>query len=303
MIYMHTFKILIFISLSLVLPNLAFSKDINLLTSIKPLQLIAAAIQQDISKPDVLLPVGASAHHYALRPTDIQKIQDADLFYWIGPDMEIFLTKVVASRVKPTLAIQQLSTIHLRHFGDNKESHDAYDHEHQIGTVDPHLWLSPTNARVIAIQMTSDLVKLDPNNEKRYQQNLQSFLTNLAVTDKTIHHYFAQVKLKPFFVFHETYDYFEDAYQIKHAGVFNISSSVQPGARHVAGMREHLQQISSSCIFYEPPVKPKLADTLTNGLDVRVYMLDALGADIEVDAQGYPQLLSNLARQMLKCRY
>ena len=78
---MRSIKTFLLSLLLVIVPNLAFTKEVNLLTSIKPLQLIAAAIQKDIGNPDVLLPVGVSPHHYALRPADIQKIQGAALFY------------------------------------------------------------------------------------------------------------------------------------------------------------------------------------------------------------------------------
>lgn len=299
---MHIIKHLLLSLVLVALPILSYSKEIKLLTSIKPLQLIATAIQQDLGQPDVLLPVGTSPHHYALRPADIQKIQTADLFYWIGPDMEIFLTKPINNRTKPSIAIQQLTSIKLRHFGDNKETQDKEDHEHQAGSLDPHLWLSIDNAKVIATQMADDLSKLDPTNQTKYQQNLQVFLNDLLITDKTIRHYFTRSQLKPFFVFHETYDYFEETYGIKHTGVFSINANIQPGARHIAEMREQLKSVGNSCIFYEPPIKPKLADTLTSDLPVNVYMLDSMGADIEINAQGYPNLLNSLAKELLKCQ-
>ena len=55
--------------------------EVNVLTSIKPLQLIAAAVQDGVGKPEVLLPPGASPHNYALRPSDVRRVQSADLLY------------------------------------------------------------------------------------------------------------------------------------------------------------------------------------------------------------------------------
>lgn len=153
----------------------AQAKEIKLLTSIKPLQLIAAAVQNGINQPDVLLPLGASAHHYSLKPNDLQRIQDADLFYWIGPNMEVFLTKTLQTRTKPSVAIQELANIQLRHFSEGHEEHDDNDHQHQAGSLDPHLWLNPTNAITIATKITEDLSKLDPSNKDRYKTNLVEF--------------------------------------------------------------------------------------------------------------------------------
>lgn len=299
---MRTIK-LIFITILFITTSItAQAKEIKLLTSIKPLQLIAAAIQNGINEPDVLLPIGASAHHYSLKPNDLQRIQTADLFYWIGPNMEIFLTKTVQTRTKPSIAIEQLTNIQLLHFSEQHDDHDDHDHQHQAGSLDPHLWLSPSNAIIIATKMTDDLSKLDPNNKDNYQANLTEFKKDLNTTDKAIRHSFTHTKLKPFFVFHETYNYFEAAYDIKHRGVFSLNASIQPSIKHVAEMKQRLEKAGDSCIFYEPPTKPKLADTLTQGLPVNLYMLDAMGAEIAMNNQGYPKLLASLAEQLQTCK-
>lgn len=299
---MRIIKLFFFSLLFITISTTVQAKEIKLLTSIKPLQLIAAAIQNGINQPDVLLPIGASAHHYSLKPNDLQRIQDADLFYWIGPNMEVFLTKTVQTRSKPSIAIQQLASIQLRHFSEEHEDHDDNDHQHQAGSLDPHLWLSPTNAVIIATKMAEDLSELDSFNKDKYQANLIEFKKDLDTTDKAIRHSFTYIKLKPFFVFHETYNYFEEAYDIKHSGVFSLNASIQPSIKHVAEMKQRLAKAGDSCIFYEPPVKPKLAETLTQGLPVSVYMLDAMGAEIAMNNQGYPKLLVSLAEQLQACK-
>lgn len=87
------------------------SAEVRVLTSIKPLQLIAAAIQDGVGTPDVLLPPGASPHHFTLRPSDIRNVREADLLYWIGPDLETFLPRVLEGRSATTLAVQDISVI------------------------------------------------------------------------------------------------------------------------------------------------------------------------------------------------
>lgn len=64
--------------------------------SIKPLGFIAAAIADGVTPVEVLLPDGASEHDYALRPSDIKRLQGADLVVWIGPEMEAFMPRAVA---------------------------------------------------------------------------------------------------------------------------------------------------------------------------------------------------------------
>ena len=290
--------------------------DVRVLTSIKPLQQIAAAIQDGVGNPEVLLPPGASPHHYALRPSDVRRVADADLLYWVGRDMENFLPRVIGSRDKPTVAVMTLKGIRLRHFGEDSQSHadhddhdaptasdsaDDHDHDHRPGSVDAHLWLSTANARVIAAKMASDLMRADPANIPRYQANKKAFGERLDALDARIKTRVAGIADKPYFVFHEAFDYFEEAYGLKHAGVFSVASEVQPGAQHVAAMRERLQAVGKTCVFSEPPMRPRLAETLTAGLPVRLAELDPLGGTDPVDARGYERLLEKLGTDLAGC--
>ena len=292
--------------------------EVRVLTSIKPLQLIAAAVQDGVGAPEVLLPPGASPHNFALRPSDVRRVQEVELLYWIGPDMESFLPRVLSNRSLPNVAVQNLPGLQLRHFGEehadeaehddhghDEQVHDAaeseHDHAHRPGSLDAHLWLLPANARVIAMRMAADLSAADPANAASYQANVQAFSQRLTALDQRLKARLAGVQGQAYFVFHEAFDYFEAAYGLKHAGVFSVASEVQPGARHVAQMRERLQAAGPTCVFSEPPLRPRLAQTLSAGLPVTLAELDALGSAVPVSAQGYEQLLENLAGSLAVC--
>lgn len=279
--------------------------EVRVLASIKPLQLIAAAVQDGVADPEVLLPPGASPHNYALRPSDVRKVQSVDLLYWIGPDMEGFLPRVLKGRSLPSVAVQDLPGMKLRHFAEDSHSHaedaDEHDHDHRPGTLDAHLWLSPVNARVIATRMAADLSAADPANAARYQNNLKAFSERLDAMDARLKTRLAGIAGKPYFVFHEAFDYFEDAYGLKHAGVFSVAAEVQPGAQHVAAMRARLQQVGKTCVFSEPPLRPRLAETLVAGLPVKLAELDALGGYTPATAQGYEQVLEKLGNDLAGC--
>lgn len=283
----------------------AAQAEVRVLTSIKPLQLIAAAVQDGVAVPEVLLPPGASPHNYALRPSDVRRVQSVELLYWIGPAMEGFLPRVLKGRSLPTVAVQELPGLKLRHFAEDNHSHaeeaDEHDHDHRPGSLDAHLWLSPVNARVIAAKMAADLSAADPANAARYQSNLQGFDGRLDALDVRLKARLAGIAGKPYFVFHEAFDYFEDTYGLKHTGVFSVAAEVQPGAQHVAAMRTRLQQVGKTCVFSEPPLRPRLAETLVAGLPVKLAELDALGGYTPATAQGYEQLLEKLGNDLAGC--
>ncbi|POA76199.1 zinc ABC transporter substrate-binding protein [Pseudomonas sp. DP16D-R1] len=279
--------------------------EVKVLTSIKPLQLIATAVQDGVAIPEVLLPPGASPHNYALRPSDVRKVQSVDLLYWIGPDMEGFLPRVLNGRTLPSVAVQDLPGMKLRRFAEDSHSHaedaDEHDHDHRPGSLDAHLWLSPTNARVIAAKMAADLSAADPANATRYQSNLKAFDERLDALDLRLKKRLAGIEGKPYFVFHEAFDYFEDAYGLKHTGVFSVAAEVQPGAQHVAAMRARLQEVGKTCVFSEPPLRPRLAETLVAGLPVKLAELDALGGYTPATAQGYEQVMEKLGNDLAGC--
>ena len=293
---------LLFVFLLLSSPSVL--AEVKLLTSIKPLQLIAAAVQDGVGQPEVLLPSGASPHNFALRPSDVRRVQEAQLLYWIGPDMETFLPRILVGRTLPSVAVQDLPGMQLRFFGEQTPAHDAHDehdHDHRPGTLDAHLWLLPANARVIAAKMGSDLAALDPLNANAYEANVRAFDERLDVLDRRLKDQLSGLRSKPFFVFHEAYDYFEAAYGLRHAGVFSLTSEVQPGAQRVAQMRQQLVTAGPSCVFSEPPLRPRLAETLSADLPVKLAELDALGSRVAVSASGYEQLLQDLANGLLVC--
>jgi zinc transport system substrate-binding protein len=288
--------------------------EVRVLTSIKPLQLIAAAIQDGVGTPEVVLPPGASPHHFTLRPSDIRRVQEADLLYWIGPDLEGFLPRVLEGRSKPALAVQDINGLHLRRFGEEHRHEDVHDGEHdeeeaagehddlhRPGALDAHLWLDLSNARKIASRMASDLSAADPANAARYQANLIAFDQRLSTMDIKLMARLKPLAGKPFFVFHEAFDYFEEAFGLQHAGVFAVSAEVQPGARKVADMRKRLESTGPSCVFSEPPLQPRLVETLTAGLPVQLAELDALGYDVKVDATGYERLMESLGNSLAGC--
>ena len=299
------FAIYIALSASLLVISPAHA-EVRVLTSIKPLQLIAAAVQDGAGTPEVLLPPGASPHNYALRPSDVRRVREVDLFYWIGPDLESFLPRVLQGRSLPVVTVQSLPELRLRHFAADSQSHEAadpaeHDHDHSPGSLDAHLWLSSVNARVIAARMATDLSAADPANAARYKSNVKVFDERLDAMDARVKARVAGVAGKPFFVFHEAFDYFEDAYGLKHTGVFSVAAEVQPGAQHVAAMRTRLSEVGKTCVFSEPPLRPRLAETLTAGLPVKLAELDGLGGYTAATAQGYEQMMEKLGNDLAGC--
>ncbi|KAJ8739750.1 zinc ABC transporter substrate-binding protein ZnuA [Aeromonas veronii] len=293
-------------------------RAIEVLTTIKPLGFIAAAITDGVSEPKVLLPTGASPHDFSLRPSDIRNINSADLVVWVGPELEGFMAKPLANHPH-ALALTQVEGMPLFNYAtqDSHDSHDHDDHDHAAHEhgdhdegheghhhegVDPHIWLGPTQAKVIAKAIASELGKLDPANQARYDANLAAFDTTVDAKDKVIAGQMKAVNEKGYFVFHEAYGYWERHYGMSSKGHFTVSPERRPGAKTLVDIRKALEEKQASCIYAEPQFSPAVIESVARNTGAKVLLLDEVGEQVPLGPDGYPQFMQQLADAFAQCR-
>lgn len=284
----------------------------NVVASIKPVGFIASAIADGVTPVEVLLPDGASEHDYALRPSDVKRLQNADLVVWVGPEMEAFMTKSTAALPeKKNLEIVQIpgvKTMLLRGGeDDDHDDHEAAEHDHDAehhhhhGEFNMHLWMSPEIAQKTAVAIHEKLLELMPQDKAKLDANLQHFEAELADTDKRIISQLAPVKDKGYFVFHDAYTYFEKHYGLSPTGHFTVNPEIQPGAQRLHQIRTQLVEKKAVCVFAEPQFRPAVIDAVARGTQVRKGTLDPLGTDISLGKDSYVKFLSQLSSQYETC--
>ncbi|MBC0853161.1 zinc ABC transporter substrate-binding protein ZnuA [Pantoea stewartii] len=284
----------------------------NVVASIKPVGFIASAIADGVTPVEVLLPDGASEHDYALRPSDVKRLQNADLVIWVGPEMEAFMTKSAAALPeKKNLEIVQIpgvKTMLLRGGeDDDHDDHEAAEHDHDAehhhhhGEFNMHLWMSPEIAQKTAVAIHEKLLELMPQDKAKLDANLQHFEAELADTDKRIISQLAPVKDKGYFVFHDAYTYFEKHYGLSPTGHFTVNPEIQPGAQRLHQIRTQLVEKKAVCVFAEPQFRPAVIDAVARGTQVRKGTLDPLGTDISLGKDSYVKFLSQLSSQYETC--
>ncbi|MCC0091342.1 zinc ABC transporter substrate-binding protein ZnuA [Aeromonas veronii] len=293
-------------------------RAVEVLTTIKPLGFIAAAITEGVSEPEVLLPTGASPHDFSLRPSDVRSIREADLVVWVGPELEGFMSKPLANHPH-VLTLTQVPGMQLFNYAtqDSHDSHDHDDHDHAAHEhgdhdegheghhhegVDPHIWLGPTQAKVIAKAIASELGKLDPANQARYDANLAAFDTKVDAKDKVIAGQMKAVNEKGYFVFHEAYGYWERHYGMSSKGHFTVSPERRPGAKTLVDIRKALEEKQASCIYAEPQFSPSVIESVARNTGAKVLLLDEVGEQVPLGPDGYPQFMQQLADAFAQCR-
>jgi len=296
--------------------SLALPAHASVVASVKPLGFIAAAIADGVTPVDVLLPDGASEHDYALRPSDIKRIKNADLVVWVGPEMEAFMSKpaadLPAEKNLEIAAMQQVKPLLLKgaddddhhddeHAQESGEAHEEEAHHHHHGEFNMHLWLSPQISRLAAVAIHGKLLELMPESKAKLDANLQQFERELADTDKHISAQLAPVSNKGYFVFHDAYTYFEKQYGLSPSGHFTVNPEIQPGAQRLHQIRTQLVEQKAVCVFAEPQFRPAVIDAVARGTKVRKGTLDPLGTNISLSQDSYVKFLLQLSGQYASC--
>lgn len=280
-------------------------------TSIKPVDDLVRAVMDGVGEPTRLIPPGSSPHTYALKPSERLAAEQADVLFWIGPEVETALAKVTKS-LRPGTRIIALSTLPdiellpARTGGDWERKRPApqrheHDEHHHSGSYDGHLWLSPANASMIVRAAAATLTAADPAHAAQYAANAEKAIRRLEILDDELKTKLAPVTAKPFIVFHDAYQYFEHAYGLRAVGSILVSPEAMASAGRVEAMREKIKQLGAVCVFSEPQFEPKLVQTLIEGTQARTGVLDPLGAQLPSGLAGYEQLLRQLADNLTGC--
>ncbi len=306
-------KIFLFAGLSAALWGMAIlPAQAAVVASIKPLGFIASAIADGVTPTEVLLPDGASEHDYSLRPSDVKRLQGADLVVWVGPEMEAFMQKSVGQLpAQKQLTLAMLNGVKpLLMKGSDEDDHDHGGHDaseqkrdddHHHGEYNMHIWLSPEIARLSAVAIHDKLVELIPAKKAQLDANLQHFESALSRTDKQVGTVLAPLKGKGYFVFHDAYGYFEKHYGLTPSGHFTVNPEIQPGAQRLHEIRTQLVEHKAVCVFAEPQFRPAVIHAVARGTSVRSGTLDPLGIEVAPGKDSYMQFLTGLANQYASC--
>jgi len=296
--------------------------EVKVVTSIKPLHSLASYLMDGVGKPDLIVDGYASPHGFSMKPSHAKMLQNADLIFWVGEDLESFLEKPLSSIAKKAekielMEIKGLNVLKFRernifdeHDHDDhddhgkKEEHDDHDdhdgHEgHAHGEYDPHIWLDPMNAKVILNEMVEHLIENDPKNEAKYKSNLDKALKD--VDKLTIDVMTELSNSVSSIVFHDAYQYFEKRFNVNILGAFTVNTDVMPGAEQLAEIREIIEHDKVACVFSEPQFNPDIIKAVAKDMNIKTGVVDPLGATLDPGKDLYFKLIRNMSASFKGC--
>ena len=281
-------------------PAVASAAVPRVLATIKPVHSLVSAVMEGVGTPQLLIGGGSDAHDYTLKPSDAEKIANADVVFWIGPDLETFLTHplntLAAHAHKVALEYARGVTLLPARRGGLWSEANA-----DSKSVNPHIWLSPIEAIAMTRAIVKTLVEADPAHGSSYEANAARRVASLEALDRKIAAQVAPLRGKGYIVFHDAYPYFETRYGLTPVGAVTVAPDRPVGPRRIAELHAALASGQAVCIFREPEFPPALIATLTGDTKARVGLLDPVGATLKPGPTLYDALIENLARGLRGC--
>ena len=259
--------------------------------SVPPQKWISEQIGGRFITTHVLVGKGQDPHTYEPTPQQIGALSRAQLYFTLDLQFEGQIIPRLQKTVPDLRVIDMAASIAkipmIEH--DKDEPRDAEHarggdhgtakqmHDHQAG-LDPHVWLSPVNLKIMATNMAQAMIETDPANKSTYEHNLLA--TNKAIDQV---HQRVEGELAPyqgasFYVFHPAFGYFAQAYHLHQKAIETGGKS--PSPRQLAALITEATAGKARVIFVQPQFDPKSAQTVATAINGEVVPLDPLAEEV-----------------------
>jgi zinc transport system substrate-binding protein len=274
----------------------------QVVVSIKPLHSLVAGVMSGVGEPALIIDGTASPHRYRLKPSQAKALSDADLIFWIGPELETFMRKPIEQLAKDATSVALIELDAIEKL-DVREDHGNASHEgHDHGETDPHIWLDPDNAAIMVNAISAALSARDTANAKRYAKNASGLTKRLTDLAKETEAATDAIKGRPFLVFHDSYQYFEKRFGLRSLGAILNRPDVPASAKRISDVRSLLQsQSDSTCVFTEPQFNEGLAVAVAPTGNSTIDTLDPLGSAVPAGPDHYIKTVVAIRDTLVGC--
>jgi len=257
-----------------------------------------------------LLSAGQSPHAYEPTPRQVAEVCSARMLVTIGlPFEEQVLRKLRQSaggfKVIDAGAGAELRQLSEREGGPCDAEHDQSDHDHTghdhaghphaegaqgdhdqghegeglaPGEIDPHVWMSPRVAMLMARNICQGLSEIDPGNAAKYEANCAEYTRELEALDAELAEKLAPFRGQGIYVFHPAYGYFADAYGLRQIAI--QAGGKAPVARELAALVEQARADRARLVIVQPQYDKRNAETIAREIGAQVAVIDPLAKDI-----------------------
>jgi len=263
-------------------------KDVNeekirVVVSILPQAEFVERVGGDRVKVTVMVPPGASPHTYEPTPGQLEEISKAEIYAKVGSGIEfelVWMDKIIKMN-KEMLVVDCARGVKFiaasYKYGEAVvyyEYNESDKAQSDLKGIDPHIWLSPANAKVMVENIYEGLIEIDPQSKEYYKKNLESYLSELDKVDDEIIQTFSGKKNKKIIVFHPTWAYFAKDYGIEQIPI--EEGGKEPTAEGIRNSINQAKEYNLKVIFASPEFSTQSAKAIANEIDGEVVLVSPL---------------------------
>ncbi len=239
----------------------------NIMVSILPQKFIVQQIVGDRYDVNVLVPAGFSPESYDPTPKDLMVLSNTDIYFSIGDfGFEVpWMPRL--NEANPTMQCFRMSA------AITCLEHDM-NHE-----VDPHVWTTPDNMKLMARVVFKAMAVYDPENISFYQANLDDFCKRMDQLHLRIRQQVSIAPSRAFVIYHPALTYFSALYNLKQLSV--EQGHKEPSAANMADLMEAIKSSGAKVMLIQQEVDSRLAETIAQECGLRVVRINPLSEDIE----------------------
>lgn len=258
------------ISLVLLL-NFVYAQT-NIIVSVLPQQTFVEKIGGDKVKVTTMVNPGSDPHSYEPKPSQMQDLSNAKIYFPIGVEFENAWLDKFASQNKNMKFIDTTKGISLLEM-----KNDEHAHEH-AGGKDPHVWTSPSNVKIIAKNIYDTLAEFDSDSKEYFKSNYTKFIEEIDQTDKKIKDMLSALpKNSVFMVFHPSWGYFAQEYNLIQLTV--EVEGREPKPRMLQKIITEAKEENVKAIFAQLEFSDKSAKVIASELNIKVIKVTPLAAN------------------------
>ncbi|WP_025730030.1 metal ABC transporter solute-binding protein, Zn/Mn family [Atopobacter phocae] len=189
------------------------------------------------------------------------------------------------------------------HHDEDAEHHDEdsdHDHEHEghHHEFDPHVWLSPVLAQKQVKNIEKGLVQADKANQTDYENNANAYINELKSLDEDFRSAFKNASNKQFVTQHQAFSYLADAYGLTQIPISGINPEIEPSPAQLAQLKELAEEYNIKIIFTEDSASSKVAQTLSDELDLKLAVLSPLESLSKDDMQNQVSYIDKMHQNL-----
>ncbi|MDO4799328.1 MAG: zinc ABC transporter substrate-binding protein, partial [Bacillota bacterium] len=154
---------------------------------------------------------------------------------------------------------------------------DEKDHDHDHHGVDPHYWLDPANAQIMANEILYTMIELLPEFEMQLRNNAAPLLRDLEELDRVLAERTAKLAQRRIVTGgHFAFGYFTEKYDLEAISPFeNLSPDAEPSPQKLAEIVDYVRDHEVKVIFHEELLDPKIAQMIATETGAKMLQLHA----------------------------